>query len=158
MFCVVLIFLASIHLAFNANDVFEISSLKLHSPHSRLDGNVFQPSRATISISRNFADHQPLPFESPILRANSGRIRLSFLQTEFSNAFSISPSTLVAGQQFDIIIDDTNILRNFSKIKLHVRFSFIYLFIKNISNKISRILFKNTEILNDENNHFIYFR
>ena len=47
---------------------------------------------------------------------------MSFKESEHSNAFSIRPHAIRAGQQFDIFIEEPRILKEISKLKLEVPF------------------------------------
>uniref|UniRef100_A0A915PYH9 Cadherin domain-containing protein n=1 Tax=Setaria digitata TaxID=48799 RepID=A0A915PYH9_9BILA len=83
--------------------------------------NIFDETYASIQISKNYQKQRALPFPSPSIIADVNEsFHLSLRQTEYSNAFSVNPETIITGRQFDIIIDDTHILNSADKIKLQV--------------------------------------
>uniref|UniRef100_A0A915AFR7 Cadherin domain-containing protein n=1 Tax=Parascaris univalens TaxID=6257 RepID=A0A915AFR7_PARUN len=66
-------------------------------------------------------NHRALPFQSPILSAESNeRFLLTILQSEYSNAFSLSTRQLHAGEQFDVFVDNADVLKNSDHIMLHI--------------------------------------
>ncbi|VDK17858.1 unnamed protein product, partial [Anisakis simplex] len=89
--------------------------------------NVFDMAEATVTIPSNFPTHHALPFRSPIILATSaaeGAADEVFLvrirQSELSNAFSLSKPKLHAGEQFDVILDNSDTIKNIDHIKLHI--------------------------------------
>ncbi|CAG9533294.1 unnamed protein product [Cercopithifilaria johnstoni] len=76
---------------------------------------------ASITIPKNYRNKHALPFPSPSIVADVNEsFHLSLRQTEYSNTFTIIPKVIVAGQQFDIYLNDTHILNVADKIKLQV--------------------------------------
>ncbi|VDM46374.1 unnamed protein product [Toxocara canis] len=51
---------------------------------------------------------------------SSESFRLTILQSEYSNAFSLSTRQLHPGEQFDVFIDNTDIFKNVDHVKLHI--------------------------------------